>query len=65
MCRTSVSLFSLETSERATMNLDTVATVSTILVNFDREGVGDGSFFGWIPDVEALQFQGLGTSSVG
>ena len=65
MCRTSVSLFSLESSERATMNLDTGATVSTILVNFDRERVGDGSFYGWISDVEARQFQGFGTSSVG
>ena len=28
-------------------------------MNFDREGVGDGSFYDWIPDVEARQFEGF------
>ena len=39
-------------------NLDTIATVNTFLVNFDREGVGDGSFYDWTPDGESRQFQG-------
>ena len=39
------------------MNLDTGATVDTFRVNFDREGVGDGRFYEWIPEVEAKQFQ--------
>ena len=40
-------------------NLYTGATVDTFLVNFDREGVGDGSSHDWIPDVQARQFQGF------
>ena len=39
-------------------NLDTRAAVNTFLVNFDRERVGDESFYDWIPDGESLQFQG-------
>ena len=46
----SVSSFSLESSERVNTNLDTRAAVNTFLVNFDREGVGDGSFYDWIQD---------------
>ena len=44
MCCTTVSSFSLESSEKVAANLDTGATFDTFLVNFDREGVGDGSF---------------------
>ena len=58
MCCTSVSSFSLESSERVNANLDTGATVDTFLANFDREGVGDGRFFDWITDVEARLLQG-------
>ena len=58
MCRTSVSSFPLESSERVKANLDTGATVDTFLASFDREGVGDGRFHVWITDVEARQFQG-------
>ena len=50
---TSVSSFSLESSEWAKMNLDTRAAV-----NFGPEGIGDGSFYDWIPDGEAWQYQG-------
>ena len=32
-------------------NLDTRAAVDTFLVNFDREGVGDGSFYEGTGDV--------------
>ena len=39
-------------------NLDTGATVNAFLANFDLEGAGDGSFYDWIPDGEAWQFQG-------
>ena len=59
MCCTTVSSLSLESSEWANANLDTGATVDTFLVNFDREGVGDGSSYDWITDVEARQFQGF------
>ena len=41
------------------MNLDTGPTVNTFFVNYDREGVGDGSFDDWIPDVKAWQSQGF------
>ena len=41
MCSTSVSSFSLESSERVNANLDTGVTVDTSLANFDRKGVGD------------------------
>ena len=58
MCSTSVSSFSLESSERVNANLDTGVTVDTFLANFDRKGVGDGRFYDWITDVEARQFQG-------
>ena len=36
----------------------TGATVNAILVNFDLEGIGDGSFYDWIPGAEARQIQG-------
>ena len=40
------------------MNLDTGAAVDTFPSNFGPEGMGDGSFYDWIPDGEAWQFQG-------
>ena len=40
------------------MNLDTRAAVNTFPSNFGPEGIGDGSFYDWILDVEAWQFQG-------
>ena len=49
----------LNAQRRVNENLDTGATVGTFLVNFDREGVGDGSSYDWIPDVEGGQFQGF------
>ena len=55
---TSESSFSLENSEWAKMNLDTRAAVNTFPSNFGPEGIGDGSFYDWIPDGEAWQFQG-------
>ena len=60
---TSVSSFSLESSERVNANLDTGATVNTVLLNFGPEGAGDGSFYRTasgerIPDGGAWQFQG-------
>ena len=57
-CCTTVSSFSLESSERMNANLDTRATVDLSLVKFDREGVGDGSSYDWITEVEAWRFQG-------
>ena len=59
MCCTSASSFPLGSSERVNENVDTGATVDTFPVNFDREGVGDGSSYDWISDVEARQFQGF------
>ena len=47
---TTVSSFSLESSEIANANLDTGATVDTFLVNFDREGVGYMSKLGNFKD---------------
>ena len=58
MCRVSVSTFSLESSEWVKTNFDTRAVVDTLPPNFEREGIGDGSFCDWIPDGEAWQFQG-------
>ena len=55
---TSVSSISLESSEWVKMNLDTGAAVNTFPSNFGPEGIGDGSFYDWIPDGEAWQFQG-------
>ena len=55
---TSASSFSLESSEWEKMNLDTRAVINTVSSNFDREGIGDGSFHDWIPDGEAWQCQG-------
>ena len=40
------------------MNLDTGAAVNTFPLIFSPEGIGDGSFYGWIPDGEAWQSQG-------
>ena len=56
---TSVSSFSLESSERVNTNLDTGAAVNTFL-----GGVEDGSFYDWIPDGEAWQFQGYDESGL-
>ena len=42
---TSVSSFSLGSSEWVKANLDTGATINTFPVNFGPEGVGDGSFY--------------------
>ena len=55
---TSVSSFSLESSEWVKTNLDTRAGANTLPSNFSPEGVGDGNFHDWIPDGEAWQFQG-------
>ena len=55
---TSVSSFSLESSEWVSTNLDTGAAVNAFPVNFDPKGVRDGSFYDWIPDGEAWQCQG-------
>ena len=41
------------------VNLYTRAAVDIFLVNFDREGVGDGIFYDWIPEVDTGQFQGF------
>ena len=54
----SVSSFSLESSVWVSTYLDTGAAVNTFPSNFGPDGVGDGSFFDWIPDGEAWQFQG-------
>ena len=53
---TSVSSFSLESSAWAKMNLDTGAAVNTFPSNFGPAGIGDGSFYDWIPDGENLAF---------
>ena len=58
LCCTIVSSFSLESSERVNANLDTGATINQFLMNFDRKGVGDGSFYDWVTGVEARRFQG-------
>ena len=55
---TSVTSFSLESSEWVKTHLDTRAVVNTLPSNFGSEGIGDGSFHDWIPDGEARQFQG-------
>ena len=55
---TSVSAFSLDSSEWAKMNLDTKVVADTFPSNFGPEGIRDGSFHDWIPDGEAWQFQG-------
>ena len=55
---TSVSSFSFEISAWAKMKLDTRAAVNTFSSNFGPEGIGNGSFYDWIPDGEAWQFQG-------
>ena len=49
---TSVSSFSLESSECVKMNLDTGAAVNIFPSNFGPEGIGDGSSCEWIPDGE-------------
>ena len=53
MCCTTVSSFSLESSERVNVNLDTGVAVDLYPVKFDREGVGDGISHDWITRVEA------------
>ena len=53
---TYASSFSLESSEWEKMNLDTRVAVNAL--NFGLEGKGGGSFYDWIPDGEAWQFQG-------
>ena len=45
------------------MNLDTGVVADTLPPNFDREGIGDGSFYEWISDGEAWQFQGYDEKS--
>ena len=55
---TSVSSFSIESSEWVKTNLDTRAVVNTFPSNFSPEGIGDGNFHDWIPDGEAWQFRG-------
>ena len=40
------------------MNLDTGAAVNTFPLIFSPEGIGDRSFYDWIPDGEAWQSQG-------
>ena len=54
---TSVSSLSFESSEWVKMNLDTRVVADTLPSNFDREGIGGGSFSDWIPDGEAWQSQ--------
>ena len=58
LCNTSVSSFSLKSSEWVNANPDTGDTVDIFLSNFDRYGVGDGISNDWITGVEALRFQG-------
>ena len=53
---TSASSFSLESSEREKMNLDTRVAVRAW--NFGPERIRGGRFYDWIPDGEAWQFQG-------
>ena len=55
---TSVSSFSIESSEWVKTNLDTRAVVNTLPSNFSPEGIADGNFHDWIPAGEAWQFQG-------
>ena len=55
---TSVSSFSIESSEWVKTNLDTRLVVDTLPSNFSPEGIGDGNFHDWIPDGEAWQFRG-------
>ena len=55
---TSLSSFSIESSEWVKTNLDTRAVVNTLPSNFSPEGIGDGNFHDWIPDGEAWQFRG-------
>ena len=57
---TSVISFSVESSEWAKMNLDTRAVADTLPSNCGPEGIGTGSFYDWILDGEAWQFQGYG-----
>ena len=45
------------------MNLDTRAVINTLLSNFGREGIGDGSFDDWVSDGGAWQFQGYDENS--
>ena len=49
--------FSLESSEWEKMNLDTSVVADTLPSNYGRAGIGGGSFYEWIPDSEAWQYQ--------
>ena len=40
------------------MNVDTRVVTDTFPSDFGPEGIGGGSFYDWIPDGEAWQFQG-------
>ena len=51
------SSFSLESSEWEKMNLDRRVVADTLPSNFGPAGIGGGSFYEWIPDSEAWQFQ--------
>ena len=51
-----VSATSPKRFEWVRMNLDTGAAVNTFPSNFGPEGIGDGSFYDWIPVGEAQQF---------
>ena len=55
---TSAGSFSLESSGWQKMSMDTRVAADTLPSNFDREGIGDRSFYDWIPDGEAWNFQG-------
>ena len=51
-----VSATSPKRFEWVRVNLDTGAAVNTFPSNFGPEGIGDGSFYDWIPVGEAQQF---------
>ena len=52
-------IYSLESSEWVNTNLDTGAAVNTFLVDFDRERVGDGSLYDWIPYGDLSNFKDM------
>ena len=56
--QTHVSSVSSFSPEWVKTKLDTGAAVITFPSIFGPEGIGDGSFYDWIPDGEAWQFQG-------
>ena len=51
--------FHWKAQKRVNVNLDTGVTVKHIPSEFDREGVGNGRSYDWIPEVEAKQCQGF------